>query len=729
MTLSKVLFASLLAASSLLLFVATSEAGPSQPRAVTMPVLDDLDEAIDELKGKGTLAEIEDVKKVSAFKNRKALDALLDLYGTTPSAYIRRSILVVLPDYDRVEGCDGDALQLLMSEAVGNKMLELRKAALEGLTGCREHGAPYLRMIVDSNAEDEIRYESLEAHVSMREADDDFWYRRIYKYGVGIEPVEKKKKKGEEDQGPAPLNRLRTIAFDAIAGKLELKELQVAAEDVLGSIRIRAVEELYSRGEKKIDKRAAEVFDDNNERWQNRAAAAKILLDLEGAKFAKAAIKEATKSITPGALRMNVAELLADASNDEDIAKLILKGFGKGKSPDKLFHLRAAANLDNEKLQKPTIKMFKDKDREVVEAAVDFAIAHNYEEVEEAVKELFDEAETSLERSILLSALGKFQGGEAWRSQLKGYIDTGEPEMRNTALVMLSEYGKSQLPTIVAALDHELWSTRLVSLKCIEKMGIGSAVGEVIARMEIQTGRMKVEFGASLFRMTGELYGSRYQPWKAWWEDKGGNNYKMITESKLKLRIEEREIRKLKELTSARFFGIQIDSERVVFIIDVSGSMSELTRGKYIGAKGEPRMNLATRELNKCLDQLSQESFFNIVPFSSDVAPYSKDIVQWTPEALVDAKSFVSKLGAGGGTNLFGSLEFVFEDPQVDTIFILSDGEPSVGRIQDSSGIRSEVAKWNKNREVKIHSIAIGGSLQVLEWLAEDSGGTYVRFP
>ena len=563
----------------------------------------------------------------------------------------------------------------------------------------------------------------------MRQADDDFWYKRIYKYGVGIEPIEKKAKKDEEDQSPAPLNGLRAIAFDAVAGSLELKDLQAAAEDVLGTIRIRAVQELYSRGEKKIDKRAAEVFDDNNERWQNRAAAAKILLDLEGAKFAKTAIKEVTKSITPGALRMNVAALFADASKDEDIAKLIIKGFGKGKSPEKLFHLRAAANLDSEKLEKPTVKMFKDKDREVVEAAVDFAIAHNYQEVEEAVQKLFDEAETSLERSILLSALGKFQGGEAWRSQLKGYIETGEPEMRNTALVMMSEYGKAQLPTIVAALDHELWSTRLVALKCIEKMGIGSAVGEVIARMEAQTGRMKVEFGASLFRMTGELYGSRFQPWRAWWEDKGGDDYKMITEAKLKLRIEEREIRKLKELTSARFFGIQIDSERVVFIIDVSGSMSELTRGEYIGAKGEPRINLATRELSKCLDQLSQESFFNIVPFSSDVAPYSKDIVQWTPEALVDAKGFVSKLGAGGGTNLFGSLEFVFQDPQVDTIFILSDGEPSAGRIQDPAGIRTEVAKWNKNREVKIHSIAVGGSLQVLQWLAEDSGGTYVRFP
>ena len=157
--------------------------------------------------------------------------------------------------------------------------------------------------------------------------------------------------------------------------------------------------------------------------------------------------------------------------------------------------------------------------------------------------------------------------------------------------------------------------------------------------------------------------------------------------------------------------------------------MSELTRGRYAGSAGEPRINLAIRELGKCLDQLSQKSFFNIVPFSSSVAAWGDGMMQWTPEVLVDAKSFVQKLGDGGGTNLFGSLEFVFEDAEVDTIFILSDGEPSVGRLQDPRAIRDEVAKWNKNRDVKIHSIAIGGNLQVLEWLAKDSGGTYVRFP
>jgi HEAT repeat protein len=719
----------LLAGFALPLFGASSTTALLTVPSISTSVIDELDDALAELIQSAEQAEIEQVKKVAEFRNRKALDGLLGVYEETPSAYIKRSILVVLPNFDNVEGCGASANELLMNEAVGNEMLELRTAALDSLIGCRKNGAAFLRMIVDSDAEDEIRVTALDAHVGMRKTDDDFWYGRIYKYGMGIVPeVQKGKKKDEEPVGPRPLDELRIVAFGALAGAMDIDELQAAAEDRLSSIRVRAVEELFNRGEKKIDQRAADIFDDQNERWQNRAAAARIMLDLDGAKFAKTAIKVGTKRTTPGVLRMEIADQLA-GRKDEAIDKLILKGFGKGKDVEKLFFLRAAVHIENPKLEKSTLKMFKDKERAVVEAAVDFAIAHRYEEVEEAVQKLFDEAESEVDRALLLTSLGRFKGGAEWRSQLVGYIEAGGPEMRNSALVMLSEYGKAQLPVIVKALAHPLWSTRLVALQAIEQMRIGSAIGDVIAQMEAQTGRMKVEFGSSLFRMTGQFFGSRYQPWRAWWEKEGGADYKMLSKSKLKLKIEEREIRKLKELTGARFFGIQIESERVVFILDVSGSMSELTRGRYAGSAGEPRINLAIRELGKCLDQLSQKSFFNIVPFSSSVAAWGDGMMQWTPEVLVDAKSFVQKLGAGGGTNLFGSLEFVFEDAEVDTIFILSDGEPSVGRLQDPRAIRDEVAKWNKNRDVKIHSIAIGGNLQVLEWLAKDSGGTYVRFP
>ena len=46
----------------------------------------------------------------------------------------------------------------------------------------------------------------------------------------------------------------------------------------------------------------------------------------------------------------------------------------------------------------------------------------------------------------------------------------------------------------------------------------------------------------------------------------------------------------------------------------------------------------------------------------------------------------------------------------------------------DPGSIREHVRLWNENRGIVIHSIAVGGKLQVLEWLAEDHGGTHVKF-
>ena len=173
----------------------------------------------------------------------------------------------------------------------------------------------------------------------------------------------------------------------------------------------------------------------------------------------------------------------------------------------------------------------------------------------------------------------------------------------------------------------------------------------------------------------------------------------------------------------------RIESKRVLFIIDVSGSMQAPTLGEYVGEEGDPRMEVAKRELTKCLEGLEPASLFNIVTFSDGVTPWSDTINEHSTDTLEEAKGFVSRLGPGGGTNLYGAVQLAFEDPDVDTIFVLSDGEPTSGDVTDPFTIREDVAAWNENRGGKINCIAIGGSLQVLEWLAEDHDGNYVKIP
>ena len=109
---------------------------------------------------------------------------------------------------------------------------------------------------------------------------------------------------------------------------------------------------------------------------------------------------------------------------------------------------------------------------------------------------------------------------------------------------------------------------------------------------------------------------------------------------------------------------------------------------------------------------------------------------RWTDGSLAsankknrdEAKAYIERIGANGGTNLYGALKVAFEDKDVDTIFVLSDGEPSVGEVTDPTMIREHVKAWNEHRKIVINTIQIAGQFQVLDWIAEDSGGTHVKF-
>ena len=95
--------------------------------------------------------------------------------------------------------------------------------------------------------------------------------------------------------------------------------------------------------------------------------------------------------------------------------------------------------------------------------------------------------------------------------------------------------------------------------------------------------------------------------------------------------------------------------------------------------------------------------------------------------ARSSARAYVQKKAAFGGTNLHAALLAAFKDDEVDTIFLLSDGEPSVGKITDVLELRALVANQNRVAQIRIHTISVGRSSAFLRGLAEDSGGTYLE--
>ena len=84
-----------------------------------------------------------------------------------------------------------------------------------------------------------------------------------------------------------------------------------------------------------------------------------------------------------------------------------------------------------------------------------------------------------------------------------------------------------------------------------------------------------------------------------------------------------------------------------------------------------------------------------------------------------------NRLQRDGEDGRYDAMREAFSDLEADSIYVLSDGQPTNGEVRDPFLIRQHVARWNELRGVKIHSISIGPPLDVLRWLAEDSGGQY----
>ena len=686
-----------------------------------------------------------DVRTLAEFETREAMETLVEAYDLFASAYRRREVVIELKRFDDHEGAFQPALEKLMNIAVGDPVREVRTAALESLGLCVQNGPAFLALIVESTADDSVRERAMDLHVRISGDSNDEWYRRIYERSLGSVEEElregaAKKRKGrrrkkdeEEAEAPAPIvwptQRIRATALGAIVESLSVEDLTAAVErDRSGGVRRTALEELASRGDRSATKYAETIFGRPDFPPLDRALAADILLDARGTDFADELIDVALKSPTPQSLRLHISELLAGL-DDEGVEKKLVKLVGKGKAQQKVFALRATANVRDPKLTKKIRKGLRDKQEPVIVATIDALVVRRDRESLEDLEKLFEKTKLSGVRAAALKGLSALYDGEnAWVERLKGMVGGEDVDQGNAALAELARLRRRFDDLFLECLVAPNWSTRLIALHALESFRDPRFVGPIVRQMGEERGRMSIEFGEALFRLTGQPFGARAGAWKAWYGSQRPEDIEVVPEDELDELVAESAERELRQISSAAsFFGVSIQSQRVLFILDVSGSMNEPMRAKYVGELGRPRIDVAKEELLEAVRALEPGALFNVVAFNGSVSSWLEDGVVGTDDySREDAQVYIERLGAAGGTNLYGSLEFAFDDPDVDTIYLLSDGEPSVGDIIDPQLIREAIAERNENRGVVIHTVAIGADLEVLEWLADDSGGTHV---
>ncbi len=358
-------------------------------------------------------------------------------------------------------------------------------------------------------------------------------------------------------------------------------------------------------------------------------------------------------------------------------------------------------------------------------------------------------------REALARALGSMVPGDVdVVPALDKMAQDKRPRVRTAAIDSLAAKKATQSAGLIAgALEDDAWQVRAAAVEALGALDQRSSVGALIARMQNETGRLREDFERALGRLTGWALGPDPKAWKGWWET---NQAAWEAGTLEKKKVDAAAADQGPGQTVA-FFGITTKSKNIVFVLDISGSMNEPANfaeeekvvatgggsggggggGAYVPKADEKgkKIGIAKGELHRALGLLPSDTSFNIIFYSTEVKLYSNAMVQASDANKGKAQKYVHEIKAEGGTNIHDALEKAFNlirkpeenfEKGVDTIFFLTDGMPTVGKVVDPTKIQKLVREWNQTRRIRIHTIGIGThDRAMMEALAKENGGNY----
>lgn len=147
----------------------------------------------------------------------------------------------------------------------------------------------------------------------------------------------------------------------------------------------------------------------------------------------------------------------------------------------------------------------------------------------------------------------------------------------------------------------------------------------------------------------------------------------------------------------------------VIFVLDTSGSMHG------------PKIRQALEALRFCLDRLDPDDRFGIVAFASDVHPFRDTLLPATRDARDDARAFLDRLQATGGTNIHDALATAIDlarqahSDRPAMLIFLTDGQPTVGQTD----VKAILTAARDRRPDRARLFVFGVGHDVNTWLLD----------
>lgn len=210
--------------------------------------------------------------------------------------------------------------------------------------------------------------------------------------------------------------------------------------------------------------------------------------------------------------------------------------------------------------------------------------------------------------------------------------------------------------------------------------------------------------------------------------------------------------------TGPKFFDIEVVDTKVLFLLDISGSMDKrdplpeeegdpdggaksggtgvVDKDKKKKEEDEPipesrrRLTRVQKELSKVISELPRGTQFEIIIFNHEVRPFKGKLVDASEAVKAEAIRFITSLQPQGETHTDDALEAAFEVPNVTSIFLLSDGAPRRNdTLLDVKPILDRVRELNRYRRVFLHTVGFeqaGSNLRkFMQQLAKQNRGVY----
>lgn len=238
---------------------------------------------------------------------------------------------------------------------------------------------------------------------------------------------------------------------------------------------------------------------------------------------------------------------------------------------------------------------------------------------------------------------------------------------------------------------HKSWQVRLALAEALRAFRHKQGVDALIQLLG--DGRMRVRDKAldHLELLTGESLGPSQKVWAKWRSAQG-----------TELRLRPREISVYRPFRPSdrryahkEYYGLQVASDRVVFVLDKSDSM-------YYGL-----FDGVVEEMRAHLDSAGPTTKFNVIEFADKPVPWNAALAPANAANLEEAVRFLHRERPFGATDMIAALRMGLGTPDVDAIVVLSDGLPNRGDPRKPDGILAAVGKLNRYQRVAVHTVLL----------------------